>query len=209
MGTDLTPAEASDALEYTSANRSCVVVTLDWLRTSVQLRQPQPPQAGFAIPPSVLQQLPKRQRPAAATAAGAEGGGGGAHALTRVASMGPLGGLERSCSQAVSGDDSALGRAQAPGSRPTGGVFEGCYFTLAAIRGTPDEGRLQQLIPTYGGRLFLPTSVNHVQQSVQDRSRIYAVCPDSLLPATAAQVGGARCRVLRPPTAQGAAAEAL
>ena len=90
------------------------------------------------------------------------------------------------------GEDSALGpwpAAAATAQVAGGGVFEGCYFTLAALRGAPEEARLARHIQAAGGRLFMASTVNHVAARVPDRTRIFAVCPQSLPPATASQVG--------------------
>lgn len=51
------------------------------------------------------------------------------------------------------------------------------FFTLAAIRNTPDEEVARQLIKRAGGRLFDTTTVQVIQSAT---TRPVAVCPPSL-----------------------------
>ena len=43
------------------------------------------------------------------------------------------------------------------------GPLEGCYFTLAAIKGSEHEARARRLIQENGGRVFTETTLTRVQ----------------------------------------------
>ncbi len=62
-----------------------------------------------------------------------------------------------------------------PTTVPEGRLFEGLAFTLAPIRGTPEEEPARQLIKRAGGRLF-----DQATMQVAMHSRPIAVCPPSL-----------------------------
>jgi len=54
-----------------------------------------------------------------------------------------------------------------------GGFFDNCYFTLAAVRGTPEGDAAERIIRMHGGRIFsssVPTSIK----------ACFAICPYSL-----------------------------
>lgn len=51
-----------------------------------------------------------------------------------------------------------------PNSQPPcpAGPLDGCYFTLAAIKGREVEGRARRLIQQNGGRVFTETTLARV-----------------------------------------------
>lgn len=56
----------------------------------------------------------------------------------------------------------ATGRAQWPAPCLPAGPLDGCYFTLAALRGTQQEAQARRLVQENGGRLFTETTVQRV-----------------------------------------------
>lgn len=42
------------------------------------------------------------------------------------------------------------------------GPLDGCYFTLAAVRGTEAEARARQLVQEQGGRVFTETTLQRI-----------------------------------------------
>lgn len=80
-----------------------------------------------------------------------------------------------------------------PHTVPEGRLFEGLVFTLAAIRGTPEEETARQLIKGAGGRLF-----DLATMQLAMHSRPIAVCPPSLTKRHMQQLGeGASTRDFR------------
>ncbi|KAL4440616.1 hypothetical protein ABPG75_003617 [Micractinium tetrahymenae] len=168
VGSDLTAAEAADALDFLSAHRSCVPVTLDWLRQarfSVAAQQRLHPD-GFLVPTSRLAQY--RRRPPV---------------LEQIEAAGRM---ERSMGEgmgegAVVGAGAAAGGAgelaRAQSTAVLSGPLEGHYFTLAALRGTEQEAHARRLVQENGGRLFTETTV----QRITDKGKAFALCPDSLV----------------------------
>jgi hypothetical protein len=45
---------------------------------------------------------------------------------------------------------------------PAAGPLEGCYFTLAAVRGSEEEQRARQLVQQNGGRMFTDTTLQRI-----------------------------------------------
>ena len=74
--------------------------------------------------------------------------------------------------QVYNNDDQGKYRKQSSDSVP---LFDGCYFTLAAIKGTEDEDLAAKMIRSNGGRLFTA--------SFPSESTTFAICPASLSPA--------------------------
>lgn len=66
-----------------------------------------------------------------------------------------------------------------PRTVPEDRLFEGIFFTLAAIRNTREEEVARQLVKRAGGRLF-DTATLQVIQSGPTRPITVAVCPPSL-----------------------------
>jgi hypothetical protein len=60
--------------------------------------------------------------------------------------------------------------SQAPSSQLVAGALSGCYFTLAAVRGTEDEARALALIRESGGRVFTDTTLQRVAGGWRRRS---------------------------------------
>lgn len=71
---------------------------------------------------------------------------------------------------------------------PEDRLFEGMFFTLAAIRNTPEEEVARQLIKRAGGRLFDTATLQVIQSAA---TRPVAVCPPSLTKRAMQQLGEA------------------
>ncbi|KAL4420056.1 hypothetical protein ABPG77_007495 [Micractinium sp. CCAP 211/92] len=166
VGSDLTAGEAAEALDFLSAHRSCTPVTLDWLRQSVAAQQRLRPD-GFLVPTSRLAQ--HRRRPPVLEQIEAAGRAERTMSGFRLGESVPAG------AAAAAGAAGELIRTQ---SMPAvSGPLDGCYFTLAALRGTQQEAQARRLVQENGGRLFTETTV----QRVTDKSKAFALCPHSLV----------------------------
>lgn len=152
IGGQLTSGEADEVLNFCTSHQDVAVVGLEWLRTSVSRGAAQPNDARFQVSLTSLRQ----------------------DALRTQAAPDPQG--------------DAPGEAQLPLMRQLsvpsmpGGFLEQCYFTFAALKGTPEEAAAERLVRMHGGRLFtasLPSSV------AAGRARAFAICPSSLPPARA------------------------
>ncbi|PSC67627.1 DNA topoisomerase 2-binding 1-A isoform X1 [Micractinium conductrix] len=155
IGCDLSAAEAAEAHDFLSTHRACQPVTLEWLRQSVAARRRLRPD-GFLVPTSLLAQY--RRRPPALEALAA------ADRTTSSASL---------AEPALSAGGEPH-RAQPAAAAPPG-PLDGCYFTLAALRGE-EQALARRLVQENGGRLFTETTLQLV-----DKSRAFALCPHSLV----------------------------
>jgi hypothetical protein len=169
VGSQLGAGEADQVARYAADNRHAAVVRLEWLRRSDARREALPADERFALAPGALAGG-RRCEPAAGLAAPSDAAPGG---------------LERGGS-GVDGGGALLSR-QASGALGGGGggFLEACYFTLAAVRGTPEEAASERIIRAHGGRLFSASLPGRVAAG---QARAFAVCPPSLPPTAAAAV---------------------
>jgi hypothetical protein len=133
-------------------------VSLEWLRRSAARGTELPADERFLLTPAALRgSAPPAPPPAAAAESLARGASG--DQLARLASAG--------------------GATNHSGGFSSGaaGHFEGCYFSLAAVRGSPEEAAAERLIRAGGGRVFTASAPPAVAAR---RARAFAVCPPSL-----------------------------
>jgi topoisomerase (DNA) II binding protein 1 len=162
VGSLMEPSEADNVVKFiTEQKRSVVTVSIEWLRRSVARREVLPADERFAITvrPTTLKIAPVSTlatRPNDIT----------------LDADGSFHGLEAQL------QPSLLRQLSGPPSLQGGGLLEGCYFTLAALKGRADEAVAERLIRAHGGRLF-------TTRSVPAGARAFAICPASLTPAAA------------------------
>ena len=154
VGSCLDDPKLDEAREFTSANREVAVVGLEWLRRSVARREPLPADERFIVElgadACAGRKVDKIGKTAIESGEGINlsiGGSGGAQDLARHPS----------------------------GASMMSGFLDKHYFTLNAVRGTPEGDAAEVLIRSNGGRIF--------SSSIPSNSKeCFAICPYSLPP---------------------------
>lgn len=176
VGSQLGTAEDQALAKYCADNRQAAVVGLEWLRRSCARREALPADERFAVTPATLAEA-RRRDPGAVLATG----GSASFDAALGASAAAAAGLDPGA-----GSGTSLLARQQSGAPP--GFLDSCYFTLAAVRGTPEAAAAERLIRAHGGRTFnasLPT------RAATGSARAFAICPPSLPPTAAAAVRAA------------------
>lgn len=191
FGSSTGAAERDRAQKYLETHFNAVVVNLDWLRCSVLQKKPLPLSSTFAtvgtcngnesMSRGLVTSCDISAKPKAAelvatsfcpednrglTIENHNGNGESASFSADNSSQREFTlerGFQDSHPICLKGGQSTL---------PYDGVFSGCYFTLAAIRGTSEESISEKLIRSHGGRLFTA--------SFPANCRAFAICPSSL-----------------------------
>lgn len=154
VGSQLSGSDAESVSSYLSErSSSCSVphVSVDWLRRSVGRREALPADERFRVSLHPCQRSQRQQTTVDESD------------LQRVSAF--HGGIDN-------GD-----KSDTVCTSQKQGFMDGCYFTLAALKKSGEEGIAEQLIRAHGGRLFATKS------GVPPGSRMYAICPPSLTPA--------------------------
>ncbi|KAH7624662.1 putative DNA topoisomerase 2-binding protein 1 [Nannochloris sp. 'desiccata'] len=190
VGSNSTGDSATAVTLFTSEYKHVPVVGLEWLRRSVARREVLTADERFII------RLPSHLN-STHVAAGGNGrgvgllgnGGGGSMSLLgfnstdstslpikKDVTSGAAAGIGAGIGVGVDGgerDDSLNRQNSGAAASFMGGFLDNCYFTLAAVRGTPEGDAAERLIRMHGGRIF-STSVPISSKAC------FAICPYSL-----------------------------
>jgi hypothetical protein len=185
VGSNLTGENAQTVVAFSNMHKDVPVVNLEWLRRSAARREVLAADERFTV-----------TLPTSTTTAAGAGGTGGARLLGNGGGSMSLLGFNDSNSLPVIGlannnkETAAAGGGDLNGDAAAyllnrqnssaahslmGGFLDNCYFTLAAVRGTPEGDAAERLIRMHGGRIFstsAPTS----------GKACFAICPYSLPP---------------------------
>lgn len=161
VGSRMEPSDVDNVVKFVAEqNRSVVTVSVEWLRRSVARREVLPADERFAVT---------------------------VRSGTLKTAAAPISTLNTRPDDILDADGSFHGldvhpsllrQLSGPPSLQGGGLLEGCYFTLAAVKGRVEEAAAERLVRAHGGRLF-------TTRSVPAGARAFAICPASLPPATA------------------------
>jgi hypothetical protein len=168
---------------YAERNRDAAIVTLDWVRTCGARMKLLPADERFQLAQTVVSAL-RRRAPRAGVVT--DGSGSLPPPAPAAADSRPA-----DTWLPLKGDDAedlAAAGALGTGVPPPpvlAPVFEGCYFTLAAIKGTSEEAVAAALIRRHGGRLFTSSTAGRARAT---GGIAFAVCPPGLPPTRAAEL---------------------
>jgi hypothetical protein len=190
VGSNISVEEARNASDFVALHRDVAVVGLEWLRRSVARHEVMPADERFIVSLNLPAAAAEALRRAGSLPAAAQKGAqkdaaavgdctnAGVHVGVEPRAGGCGDGESRAAVPDAGGNDpatmnefDAMTKHTASQAMPSR-IFEGCYFTLAAIRKTSEEGVAESLIRLHGGRLFT--------SSVPAGGKAYAICPASL-----------------------------
>ena len=179
-------AEHAEVLgKMVTERRDVAVVSMEWLRRSVARRQVLPPDERFTVPlpllPSASTHL-MSAKPLTNTAAAAallHQDSGSLPPFSAAVLDGNNNNNNYNNLNSSSQDNGRFAplQRQPSGASHLGGFLDTCYFTLAAVRGLPEETEAERIIRSHGGRMF--------SASLPSNGRTcFAICPYSLPPST-------------------------
>jgi topoisomerase (DNA) II binding protein 1 len=182
VGSNLTGDNASAVALFTSEHKHVPVIGLEWLRRSVARREVLTADERFTV--SLPSNLNSTTIAGGGTGRGVgllgNGGGNGSMSLLGFNSNDsnslPINkDVNGAAAAGVGGERDDVLNRQNSGTAASlmSGFLDNCYFTLSAVRGTPEGDAAERLIRMHGGRIF--------SSSVPSSSKAcFALCPYSL-----------------------------